>query len=50
MGARGKVVKNRLHLDVKVGDRLRGDERKAAVREHAQRMVAAGATLVGERK
>jgi hypothetical protein len=44
-----KVVKNRLHLDVNVGAGLDGDERKAAVREHAQRLIAAGATLVAER-
>lgn len=42
-------MKNRLHLDVKVGLGLRGDELKATVREHARRLVAAGATLVGER-
>lgn len=44
----GKVVKNRLHLDVNAGAGLDGDERKAAVREHAERLVAAGATLVAE--
>lgn len=45
----GKVVKNRVHLDIDVGAKLTGDERKPAVREHAQRLVAVGATLVGER-
>lgn len=45
-----KRAKNRMHLDVSVGTLPRGsDERKAAVREHAQRLVAAGATLIGER-
>ena len=28
---------------------LSGDERKAAIRAHAERLVAAGVTLVGER-
>jgi glyoxalase superfamily protein len=46
----GKVAKNRVHLDVSVGSEPHGsDERKAAVREHARRLVAAGATLIGER-
>jgi hypothetical protein len=46
----GKAAKNRMHLDVAVATVARGgDERAAAVREHAQRLVAAGATLVGER-
>ncbi len=45
-----KAVKNRVHLDVSVGTLPHGsDERKAAVREHARRLVAAGATLIGER-
>jgi hypothetical protein len=45
----GKVVKNRWHLDLNVGAGLRGSERQSAVREHAQRLVAAGAAIVGER-
>jgi hypothetical protein len=46
----GKAAKNRVHLDISCSDRPHGsDERKAAVREHAQRLVAAGATLIGER-
>ncbi len=45
----GNVVKNRLHLDINAGGSLRGDERRAAVREHAERLVSDGATLVAER-
>ncbi|MGI8667875.1 MAG: VOC family protein [Jatrophihabitans sp.] len=45
----GKVVKNRLHFDVSVGGGMLGDERLAAVREHAERLVEAGARLVEER-
>jgi hypothetical protein len=44
----GKAAKNRVHLDVNVGTGLQGEEYKRAVREHAQRLVAAGATLVDE--
>jgi len=44
-----KVVKNRLHLDVSAGAGFSGDERVAAVRSHAQRLVQAGATIVAER-
>ncbi|UQX90150.1 hypothetical protein M6D93_09165 [Jatrophihabitans telluris] len=44
-----KVVKNRVHLDVNVGRRLEDDERAAAVRAHAERLVAAGAAIVAER-
>lgn len=45
----GKQTKNRWHLDVNVGAGLRGGERQAVVREHAERLVAAGGTLVAER-
>ncbi len=44
-----KVVKNRLHFDVTVGAGSSGEDRKAAVRSHAQRLVQAGATITGER-
>jgi hypothetical protein len=44
----GKTAKNRVHLDVNVSTGAQ-DDHEAAVREHAQRLVAAGATLVGER-
>ena len=42
----GKVVKNRLHLDVRVGTGLVGDERVAALEEECARLVALGATRV----
>ncbi|MDQ2836052.1 MAG: VOC family protein [Actinomycetota bacterium] len=48
--AEGKVVKNRLHFDINIGGARRGDERRATVREHAGRLVDAGATLVEERE
>ncbi|HTL24811.1 MAG TPA: VOC family protein, partial [Mycobacteriales bacterium] len=40
----GKVVKNRLHLDVRVGTGLVGEERLAALEAEAVRLEALGAT------
>ena len=42
----GKVVKNRLHLDVRVGTGLRGDERLAALQAESGRLRELGATEV----
>ncbi|MEU8207705.1 VOC family protein [Micromonospora sp. NPDC049044] len=42
----GKVVKNRLHLDVRVGTGLVGDERLAALEAECARLVALGAVRV----
>ncbi|TDD27164.1 VOC family protein [Kribbella turkmenica] len=42
----GKVVKNRVHLDVRVGTGLVGDERVAVLEAEAARLVALGATRV----
>ena len=42
----GKVVKNRLHLDVRVGTGLVGDERVAALEAECARLIALGATRV----
>ena len=42
----GKVVKNRVHLDVRVGSGLVGDERLAALEAEAARLVALGAVVV----
>ncbi|MFG2643752.1 VOC family protein [Streptomyces sp. NPDC048370] len=39
----GKVVKNRVHLDVRVGTGLVGDERVAALEAECARLVALGA-------
>ncbi|WP_335977899.1 MULTISPECIES: VOC family protein [Streptomycetaceae] len=44
----GKVVKNRVHLDVRVGTGLVGDERLAVLRAECDRLLALGATLVLE--
>jgi hypothetical protein len=41
-----KVVKNRLHLDVRAAPGLTGDERMAALEEECTRLVALGATRV----
>jgi hypothetical protein len=41
--AEGKVVKNRLHLDVRVGTGLVGEERLAAPEAECARLVALGA-------
>lgn len=40
----GKVVKNRLHLDVRVGTGLVGEERVNALETEAARLVPLGAT------
>jgi hypothetical protein len=42
----GKVVKNRLHLDIRVGTGLAGDERVAVLEEECSRLVGLGATRV----
>ena len=42
----GKVVKNRLHLDVRVGTGMVGEERLAALEAEAVRLEALGATRV----
>jgi hypothetical protein len=39
----GKVVKNRVHLDVRVGTGLVGDERLATLQAESERLVALGA-------
>jgi hypothetical protein len=42
----GKVVKNRVHLDVRVGTGLVGDERLATLEAESARLVGLGATHV----
>lgn len=42
----GKVVKNRVHLDVRVGTGLTGEERVAALEAECARLVALGAVRV----
>jgi hypothetical protein len=42
----GKVVKNRVHLDVRVGTGLVGEERLATLEAECARLVALGAKLV----
>jgi len=42
----GKVVKNRLHLDVRVGTGLEGEERLAVLEAECARLVALGAARV----
>ena len=42
----GKVVKNRVHLDVRVGSGLVGAERLAALMAESDRLVALGATRI----
>ncbi|MDX2602433.1 VOC family protein [Streptomyces caniscabiei] len=42
----GKVVKNRVHLDVRVGTGLVGDERVATLEAECARLVALGAERV----
>jgi len=40
----GKTAKNRMHLDLNVGDGLEGEARTERVREEADRIEALGAT------
>lgn len=42
----GKVVKNRVHLDVRVGTGLVGDERVAVLEAECARLIELGATRV----
>ncbi|WP_037369916.1 VOC family protein [Amycolatopsis orientalis] len=42
----GRVVKNRVHLDIRVGTGLVGDERLAVLEAEAERLVALGASVV----
>jgi catechol 2,3-dioxygenase-like lactoylglutathione lyase family enzyme len=42
----GKVVKNRVHLDVRVGTGLAGDDRVAALEAECARLTALGGTKV----
>lgn len=43
-----KVVKNRLHLDLRAAPGLTGDERLTALRARADELVALGATVQSE--
>jgi hypothetical protein len=42
----GKVVKNRVHLDVRVGTGMVGEERLATLQAECERLVALGAVCV----
>lgn len=42
----GKTAKNRVHLDVRVGSGLEGEERMAALETECDRLVALGARRV----
>ncbi|WP_067707603.1 VOC family protein [Nocardia yamanashiensis] len=42
----GKVVKNRVHLDIRVGTGLVGEERVATLEKECARLVAIGGTRV----
>ncbi|WP_129669036.1 VOC family protein [Phytoactinopolyspora endophytica] len=42
-----KVVKNRMHLDIRVGRGFEPEERAARQDDEAKRLIAAGATLIG---
>ncbi|MFE2531035.1 VOC family protein [Streptomyces sp. NPDC059371] len=42
----GRVVKNRVHLDVRAGTGLVGDERLAVLKAECERLIALGATHV----
>ncbi|GAB7045606.1 VOC family protein [Catenuloplanes indicus JCM 9534] len=42
----GRVVKNRVHLDVRAGTGLAGEERLAVLKAEAERLVALGASVV----
>jgi hypothetical protein len=42
----GKVVKNRVHLDVRVGTGLQGQERLTVLEDECARLISLGATRV----
>ncbi|MGV9453738.1 VOC family protein [Streptomyces sp. NPDC003635] len=42
----GKAAKNRVHLDVRVGTGLVGEERLATLKAESERLIALGAVLV----
>lgn len=42
----GRVVKNRVHLDIRVGSGLVGEERLAVLKAEAERLTALGASVV----
>ncbi|MEU4876497.1 VOC family protein [Streptomyces sp. NPDC021608] len=42
----GRTVKNRVHLDVRVGTGLVGEERLATLKAECERLIALGATCV----
>ncbi|MFD5633115.1 VOC family protein [Streptomyces sp. NPDC127077] len=42
----GRVVKNRVHMDVRAGTGLVGDERLAVLKAECERLIALGATHV----
>jgi hypothetical protein len=44
----GKTAKNRVHLDIRASAGLSGDEGRVRARQHAQRLVDAGATVLHE--
>ena len=44
----GKVVKNRVHLDVNVGAGKKGEERQASIRGEADRLIGHGASMLYE--
>ena len=44
----GKVAKNRLHIDIRVGGTGPDEERWRRIISEAQRLVAAGATMLKE--
>lgn len=42
----GKVVKNRVHMDVNVGAAFKGDERRSEVEKHSTRVKELGASVI----
>jgi Glyoxalase-like domain len=45
----GKTAKNRVHLDVRASAGVEGEDGRVRARQHAQRLVEAGATILHEK-
>jgi hypothetical protein len=47
--AEGKTAKDRVHLDIRASAGVEGEEGRVRARQHAQRLVEAGATVLHEK-
>ena len=45
----GKTAKNRVHLDIRASAGMEGEDGRQRARQHAKRLVEAGATVLHEK-